>query len=490
MCREEDITTKSARLGDTIGTSISKQELSSLIRYSANAIIDQSNNGSDNSISDIELDLLLERNGRDKSSEPVLNQLDHTSLDAALAITPLGEQQLEEVDLRQLGNLLYTKKKSGDTITDLDGEIKSKKTPFDEFEFMGKRKRIERITMFDGKGTGYGGSVPVLNDNVNRTVEIRETVCLRKSRSWEHQGFCCLCGKSVNSNSANQLKSNGNKRLSSIESESETANILKCAHCPRSFHVSCIDDCESSASSILGHDFESIWKGSGMFICPHHKCVGCNRSTASAGGLLFRCLDCLTSYCEDCLPQDEIDSVGRSKEMELLGYESKQSYFIKCPYCVSFATSTDDSQFSSSSQAVFSTQLMRVHKEQIIEVVVNSGRTKEKKTGRGRKKIIKKYSWNNEIEENADNSHVVTSNSSEICTIHTSRTAPRTLSECIDLLLTKAKNLRCEVVFGFVDTVVDLDDDNIQLFTGKQRVSLTQQWLSIPEKVSIGKCFC
>lgn len=96
---------------------------------------------------------------------------------------------------------------------------------------------------------------------------------------------------------------------------------IKCAHCPFIFHQSCI-------TSHLDNS-----RVSGMFICPHHRCTICNRSTAAAGGLLFRCIACVTSYCEDCLPQDEIESIGRCRKLEHLGYDSKQSYFIRCSYC-------------------------------------------------------------------------------------------------------------------------------------------------------------
>jgi hypothetical protein len=41
----------------------------------------------------------------------------------------------------------------------------------------------------------------------------------------------------------------------------------------------------------------------------------------------------MTAYCEDCLPQDEIESVGRCRALEQQGYDSKQSYYIRCPYC-------------------------------------------------------------------------------------------------------------------------------------------------------------
>ena len=56
-------------------------------------------------------------------------------------------------------------------------------------------------------------------------------------------------------------------------------------------------------------------------------------SSLFAGGLLFRCMNCMTAYCEDCLPQDEIESIGRCRDLEALGYDSKQSYYIMCPSC-------------------------------------------------------------------------------------------------------------------------------------------------------------
>lgn len=89
-----------------------------------------------------------------------------------------------------------------------------------------------------------------------------------------------------------------------------------------------------------------------MFICPHHKCVACTRTTASAGGMLFRCIGCLTSYCEDCLPQDEIDSVGRFKLLKELGYDSKQSYYIKCPSCLMHSGEVAKGVFGDQNMAV------------------------------------------------------------------------------------------------------------------------------------------
>jgi len=120
----------------------------------------------------------------------------------------------------------------------------------------------------DGKGTGYGGAVPVLAETMDK-VKVATAVVRQKSRQWTHMTFCAFCSKS---------------RVT------EDNGLCRCAHCPRVFHADCLED-------------HGLQRGAGMFICPHHKCASCSRSTAAAGGLLFRCNGCLTAYCEDCLPQ-------------------------------------------------------------------------------------------------------------------------------------------------------------------------------------------
>jgi len=51
--------------------------------------------------------------------------------------------------------------------------------------------------------------------------------------------------------------------------------------------------------------------------------------------MLFRCTGCLTAYCEDCLPQDDVDGEGEHEILDKLGYKSKQAYFIRCLSCKS-----------------------------------------------------------------------------------------------------------------------------------------------------------
>jgi SWI/SNF-related matrix-associated actin-dependent regulator of chromatin subfamily A member 5 len=281
------------------GATMSKGELASLIRFGANAVIesDKNDKSSGKEMPDAELDLLLERQGRDKVQIAASGASNEADAASAAAVDPIELAQatlrdrlemLEEVDLRQLGNVIYKKKKVA----------KSREVTLDDLSDT-KRVRKMRIVMVDGKGTGYGGAVPVLSDNMMQESAVVETTKAPRGRIWSHQSFCSLCAKA--------------KHI-------DTPSTYRCAHCPLVFH----QDCAEAAG---------IPRPSAMFICPHHKCSMCTRSTAAAGGMLFRCIGCLTSYCEDCLPQDEIDSVGKFRILKDLGYESKQSYYIKCPTC-------------------------------------------------------------------------------------------------------------------------------------------------------------
>ena len=277
------------------GSSMSKTELASLIRFGANAVI-ESSNSNESEMPEEELDSLLERSGRSnepvnkESSENSSSNVDH--LEVAQQVLRERLEKLEEVDLRQLGDKIYTKKKVKTDTKSLSfilGEIN---------QVTDKRVSKKRITMVNGKGSGYGGAVPVLNETIEKEAAPVPEKLRSRGRDWCHHEFCVLCAK---------------RKL--------PETFVKCAHCPNIFHQDCMNQF-------------GVTRQGGMFICPHHRCAGCSRNTASAGGLLFRCIGCLTSYCEDCLPQDEIDSVGRCRTMLDLGYDSTQSYYIKCPTCV------------------------------------------------------------------------------------------------------------------------------------------------------------
>jgi hypothetical protein len=337
------------------GGTMSKGELASLIRFGANAIMD-SNKGLD----DTELDDLLEREGRDihliraveeataaaaASNETLpVATASSTSIIApasfgaasvssssaaaqAAAAAPKDSieqmqktlkdrlELLEEVDLRQLGDKMYNKKR----VSLKEKEIIASASITDVLPHGATRERKQRIVMVDGSGSGYGNMVPVLQDNISDSEpddeEAEEPKKANRGRAWSQMCYCTLCG------------------LGQAKRKSEAANTLcNCAHCPRTFHLKCLHNA-------------GITKGNTIFICPHHKCAACARSTAAAGGLLFRCVCCMTAFCEDCLSQDEVESLGRCRDFEeQCGYYSKQAYYIKCQSCLSEDNGENDDE--------------------------------------------------------------------------------------------------------------------------------------------------
>ena len=359
------------------GTAMSKGELASLIRFGANAVYDGREDVENNQISDLELDKLLERpGGRDTtlfgkcpSKKPL--QIDDGSsasagndkLESLPSDDPIEKAQqalrermefMKEVDLRQLGDILYQKKPSIKGTGESNGDLTRLSSDF--LSPLGKRVRKERIVMVNGKGSGYGGAVPILSDSMDSAINDSEVnneedaTNTRRRRQWHHISYCVLCGRK---NSPSQLALEeeekrkakrkkaryGKKRVSAVEAVvpivefPDPSMAVKCAHCPWVVHLDCAAALSLPTRSSGGR---SGVGGPSMFGCPHHKCCSCYRSTAAAGGMLFRCTGCLTAYCEDCLPQDEVESIGRCRELETLGYDSKQCYFIRCPSCLLF----------------------------------------------------------------------------------------------------------------------------------------------------------
>jgi SWI/SNF-related matrix-associated actin-dependent regulator of chromatin subfamily A member 5 len=102
-----------------------------------------------------------------------------------------------------------------------------------------------------------------------------------------------------------------------------------CAGCPRSYHLKCLDgDMKMKAKAKFG-----------LFYCPQHECCRCEKKTTDAGGLIYRCRWCEKGYCDDCMDWDgplKPQLIGeRLPELEMLGYETKNGWYIDCPQCVS-----------------------------------------------------------------------------------------------------------------------------------------------------------
>eukprot|EP01041_Mallomonas_annulata_P001867 gene1867-3622_t len=86
----------------------------------------------------------------------------------------------------------------------------------------------------------------------------------------------------------------------------EGGDLLCCDRCPLSFHALCINI-----------NIKKLPKG--LWSCPHHSCMVCNRSTTACGGLTFRCSECPNSYCEDHLPELAVIN-GRNMRIEKTGF--------------------------------------------------------------------------------------------------------------------------------------------------------------------------
>ncbi|KZO91804.1 hypothetical protein CALVIDRAFT_335743 [Calocera viscosa TUFC12733] len=100
-------------------------------------------------------------------------------------------------------------------------------------------------------------------------------------------------------------------------------HLFMCQWCPRVFHSPCYGMSDSEAEQTL------------MIQCPQHKCMVCERKTPQAGCTLFRCATCANTFCEDCLPEGELDAIGGSiPQFTALGYGyTPLAYYIRCDEC-------------------------------------------------------------------------------------------------------------------------------------------------------------
>jgi hypothetical protein len=106
----------------------------------------------------------------------------------------------------------------------------------------------------------------------------------------------------------------------------------QCPLCPVSLHAACL----KLPSYGLADTDKSAWARSG---CPQHRCTVCKRSASNAGGLIFRCVDCLTALCYDCVEKYEmlpdvefLDRHGKWEEQ--FGFTPPSTYeYMRCCDC-------------------------------------------------------------------------------------------------------------------------------------------------------------
>ncbi len=323
-----------------------------------------------------------------------------------------SELAFEEVSMRELEGVAYAKAKTDDAAVAVGGggagaaasvAASAEELPVE----LGTRKRKQRLVMVDGKGTGYGGAVPVLAEDWERhqreeagVDEAAETERAggpkRARREWEHEACCFICHEPMRAEEEEEeeeeaegeaaaalegaaeekegredekggSKKGGGKKgggkkeakkggkgskkeqeaaaaaaaaaeaaeqateQAAAAAEAEKAKApkdFKCGFCPRTYHPDCLAAFLEEHQLELGNSLPNVQ------ICLQHNCCGCRRSTSAAGGLLFRCVDCPRAFCEDCLEEDEIESIGRWRPLEALGYFSKKQGAWACPPCL------------------------------------------------------------------------------------------------------------------------------------------------------------
>ncbi|KIM89720.1 hypothetical protein PILCRDRAFT_812522 [Piloderma croceum F 1598] len=167
---------------------------------------------------------------------------------------------------------------------------KNNKEIADEWKALQKRARVDRLVMIDG--------IAVLADHV--TTPLTENAPLVKKQEkekFESEDYCNYCR--------------------------DGGELLLCTSCPRVFHAKCYGFSKAQARKMS------------RISCSQHDCTVCKRTTAQCGGMLFRCQTCPQAFCEDCLPEGDIDAVGDVlPEFALLGYYDKpNAYYIRCHDC-------------------------------------------------------------------------------------------------------------------------------------------------------------
>ena len=152
----------------------------------------------------------------------------------------------------------------------------------------------------------------------------RERVARNEAKAankFKHQHFCIVCRKSDGC-----VACIDDERAHTFETPE-----LVCVRCPTRMHLDCTPGW--SVVTIKQDGPGGKKQVSGGWICPHHRCKTCWRTAHEAGGLLFRCVDCPTSLCEECLP-DGFEPVASASYFGKLNYQLPRSFeTIRCAKC-------------------------------------------------------------------------------------------------------------------------------------------------------------
>lgn len=179
---------------------------------------------------------------------------------------------------------------------ELDTAVKSE----EDLSRAGRRQGKNTTVMVDGfaiskesMSCGDWEAVPTLAGKDPRLAEPKKV----KTSPLEHQAHCQICW--------------------------DGGEIYCCVGCPRSYHYGCMDKHFQGRAKTMS------------FYCPQHQCFDCEKKTAEAGNLIYRCRWCEKGYCEDCLDWDTARLIGETlPEYEMLHHGVTNAYFVDCQSCV------------------------------------------------------------------------------------------------------------------------------------------------------------
>jgi|GEM_PF-2134840 len=210
-----------------------------------------------------------------------------------------------------------------------------------------KRARVSRYVEIDGhtilKANNYTmeeGEKSIFADetaSMSDLLRAGNTGRQIAGRDYDNEGHCLVCW--------------------------DGGDLLLCDQCCASYHETCLP------SELLPPKKKN--SGLSTWGCPHHHCKVCGRKAHASGGMLFRCTECPTAYCEDHLPSMESDQVnlndnGREERFEVLGQRKPpQAYFMQCSkQCRRFAKTRKEKSILS---AILEAQVQRAKAEKELE---------------------------------------------------------------------------------------------------------------------------
>ena len=169
----------------------------------------------------------------------------------------------------------------------------------DQHGAIGKRQAQSRTVKIDGHDVlrwSVEDEVKAEESDKKNARERKDRNEQRAANKFKHQAFCIVCKKA--DCNATGLDGAG----TSCEQQCFEAPELVCVRCPTRMHLDCTPGWSFVTIKQNDKDPMARKQVAGGWICPHHRCKTCWRTAHEAGGLLFRCVDCPSSLCEDCLP--------------------------------------------------------------------------------------------------------------------------------------------------------------------------------------------